>query len=276
MGEAKRALVTGAYGAIGAAIARQLARAGWEIFLVGRDRAKLDQTAQEIFAATRNRNIHVSPADLSLMESIRALRRSWEGPLHALINNAATTPRKRAVTAEGIEAQWAVNVLGYFRMMKEFADALAGTAAAGEPARVVNVASYYAGGLDLDDPEFRRRAYDNDAAYRQSKQANRMLTVHFAEAWKAKGIKAVSCHPGDVNSKLSNDLGFGGSTSPDQGAQTPVWLATAPDAEVETGLFYSRLRSEPCQFGRDSEAVRRLAQLCESYSVPKGAASLPA
>jgi NAD(P)-dependent dehydrogenase (short-subunit alcohol dehydrogenase family) len=266
MAELRRALITGAYGAIGAAIARQLAREGFEITLVGRDRAKLDGTAQEIFAATRNRNIHVSPADLSRLESIRALRRSWNGPLHALINNAAATPRRRLETPEGIEAQWATNVLGYHWMMREFADALLAARAAGGPARVINVASHYAGGLDLDDPEFKRRPYDNDAAYRQSKQANRMLTVHFAEAWKDKDVRVVSCHPGDVNSQLSNNLGFGGSTPPERGAETPAWLASAPDAEVKTGLFYSRKRAEPCEFGKDEAAVKSLAELCARYT----------
>jgi NAD(P)-dependent dehydrogenase (short-subunit alcohol dehydrogenase family) len=261
----RKALVTGAYGAIGAAIARRLVRAGFEVTLVGRDRAKLDQTAQEIFAETRNRNIHVSPADLSRRESIRALRRTWQGPLHALVNNAAATPRRRAETPEGIETQWATNVLGYWWMMREFAPVLAESA----PARVINVASYYAGGLDLEDPEFKRKPYDNDAAYRQSKQANRMLAVHFAEAWAASGVKVVSCHPGGVNSKLSNDLGFGGSTSPDQGAETPAWLAAAPDAEVTTGLFYSRKRAEDCEFGKDRAAVRRLADLCARYDAPE-------
>lgn len=267
MAATKRALVTGAYGAIGLAIARQLARAGFEITLVGRDRARLDQAAQEIFAATRHSNIHVSPADMSRLSSIRELRAAWTGPLHALVNNAATTPPKRQETPEGIEMQWAANVLGYYWMMTEFRSALEEARAAGASARVVNVASYYAGGLDFLDPEFRRRVYDNDTAYRQAKQADRMLTAHFADAWQAKGLVVVSCHPGDVNSKLSNNLGFGGSTSADQGAETPVWLASASDAEVKPGLFYSRRRAEPCEFGRDKAAVKRLADLCAGYSL---------
>ena len=62
----------------------------------------------------------------------------------------------------------------------------------------------------MEDLEFKNRYYNNDEAYRQSKQANRMLTFAFADRLAGKKVTVVSCHPGDVNSKLSNDLGFGG------------------------------------------------------------------
>jgi len=42
------------------------------------------------------------------------LAAEWEGPLHVLVNNAGTTPRQRMETLEGIEMQFATNVLGYF------------------------------------------------------------------------------------------------------------------------------------------------------------------
>jgi len=79
------------------------------------------------------------------------------------------------------------------------------------------VASYWAGDLDIDDLEFKHRPYSNGAAYRQSKQANRMLTVAFAERLAEHRISVNACHPGDVNSNLSNDLGFGGHESPGEG-----------------------------------------------------------
>ena len=134
------------------------------------------------------------------------------------VNNAATTPRRREETPEGIELQFATNVLGYFWMMTAFRGHLVDSA----PARVVNVASYWAGGLDLGDLEFERRRYDNDAAYRQSKQADRMLSVAFAERLRDAGVTANACHPEDVVSTLSRNLGFGGhETPPGSGGQHP-------------------------------------------------------
>ena len=90
----------------------------------------------------------------------------------------------------------------------------------------VDVSSYWAGDLDIDDLEFKSRPYNNDTAYRQSKQANRMLTVAFARRVGEHGVSVNACHPGDVNSSLSNNLGFGGHESPREGARTPAWLAT--------------------------------------------------
>lgn len=97
-----------------------------------------------------------------------------------LINNAACTPRTRQETPEGIELQFATNVLGYYWLIDGFTEILKASA----PARVINVASYWAGGLDISDLEFKRRSYDNGKAYRQSKQANRMLSAAFAEKLK--------------------------------------------------------------------------------------------
>jgi NAD(P)-dependent dehydrogenase (short-subunit alcohol dehydrogenase family) len=255
-------LVTGATGAIGKAIARQLAGLDdSEVVLVCRERDKAERTVNEIIHATRNPKVRFVLADLSRRREIRGLAERWTGPLHVLINNAACTPRSRLETPEGIELQFATNVLGYFRLIEEFTSILKASA----PARIVNVASYWAGGLDLGDLEFTRRRYDNDKAYRQSKQADRMLSVAFAEKLGPYRIAVNACHPGDVNSALSNNLGFGGHETPDQGAATPVWLATHPDGQHQTGKYYEYRREAPCSFGRDRAAVNALFEICGNY-----------
>ena len=144
--------------------------------LVCRNQQKAEQAVTEIRRATKNDKVRFELADLSRHADILRLRENWSSPLHGLINNAAVTPRQRLETAEGIEMQFATNVLGYFWLIQAFTDILK----ASTPARIVNVASYWAGGLNLDDLEFKQRSYNNDTVYRQSKQANRMLTVAFA------------------------------------------------------------------------------------------------
>ena len=116
------------------------------------------------------------------------------------------------------------------------------------PGRIVDVASYWAGGLDLTDLEFKRRRYTNGAVYRQSKQANRMLVAAWAERLAPDNISINACHPGDVNSTLSNNLGFGGSQSPDQGAETPVWLATGATGGQVSGGYFEYRRAARCSF----------------------------
>jgi len=239
---AKRAVVTGATGAIGGAIARNLARAGFELVLPVRNPA-----AKKGLPGT------IVEVDLSRRASIDAFARDLSGPVHALVNNAAECPRTREVTPEGIERQLATNVLGYLWMTLAFSNALAAAA----PSRVVFVASYWAGGLELDDLEFHRRRYDNNDAYRQSKQANRMLAAALAERLSPRGVWIASCHPGDVNSKLSNALGFGGSESPDEGADTPAWLASSDDPGP-AGAYYANRRVQSCSFSRDRAHNERL------------------
>ena len=207
MSDSKLAIVTGATGAIGGAIARGIAAdPRFEVLLLVRDAKQCSRVVDAVRKATGNNRVSSALVDLSLQSSIRSFSQTFSEPLQVLVNNAATAPRSRQVTAEGRELMFATNVLGYYWLTLALETNLAKAA----PARVVNVASYWAGDLDVDDLEFTRRRYDNNTAYRQSKQANRMLTVALAEALIGRGISVNACHPGDVNSTLSNALGFGG------------------------------------------------------------------
>ena len=253
------AIVTGATGAIGSAIAAGIAACpGFEVVLVCRDGRKAARTVERIVTATGNRRVRYETVDLSRRAAIEALAERWQGPLHVLVNNAAVTPKRREETPEGIELQFATNVLGYFWMIQAFADILKRS----EPARIVNVASYWAGDLEPDDLEFKRRRYDNNAAYRQSKQADRMLTVPFAERLKPRGVTVNACHPGEVPSTLSHNLGFHGHQTPEEGARTPVWLATDPVGGKITGKFFADCREVRCQFAGDRAGFEALFATC--------------
>jgi NAD(P)-dependent dehydrogenase (short-subunit alcohol dehydrogenase family) len=255
-------LLSGATGAIGKAIALQIAmKPEYELVLLCRDEHRARAAVRDIQQCAATENVTFELVDLSSQDSIHALSRRRQEPVHVLVNNAAVTPRRRGETCDGIELQFATNVLGYFWMIQALSDQLR----AGAPSRVVNVASYWAGDLDLDDLEFRRRRYDNNRAYRQSKQADRMLTVAFARRLKDAGVAVNACHPGDVNSRLSNNLGFGGHESPQEAARTPAWLATASIGQQETGGYFEHLRRQHCQFAKDSEAVEALYAACLSY-----------
>ena len=254
--------VTGATGAIGYAIALQLSALNYRVVLLSRDSKKCEVAVDKIRTSTGNQSVSHAVVDLSSHKSICDLASSWEGPLNILINNAAITPPKREVTPEGIELQFATNVLGYFWMIESFLGIMSKSA----PARIINVASYWAGGLDLDDLEFIKRPYQNHDAYRQSKQANRMLTPVIANKLIPNDIIVNACHPGDVNSSLSNSLGFGGSQSPAEGAKTPVWLAASLDVKELTGLYFENCRITPCRFSKDHDQANKLYKICQSYA----------
>ena len=255
------AIVTGANGAIGQAICVGMAKQGYEVVMVCRNPERARQAAMQVTKAVAGSVVRTEHVDLSRRDEIFALALRWQGSLEVLINNAAIAPRRRTETPEGIEMEFATNVLGYVWMMRAFEKVLRASA----PARVVNVASYWAGDLDLDDLQFKRRTYNNDTAYRQSKQANRMLTVAFSKRWPAQELTVNACHPGDANSTLSNSLGYGGHESPEQAADTPVWLATDPALAGITGKYFAARRMRPCEFEGDAKAIAALDELCARF-----------
>lgn len=260
MRESKLAIVTGATGAIGGAIARGIAAdSSFEVWLLVRDDNRGQRAVTAIKKQTNNPRVRHEVVDLSVHKSILHFAEHFTEPLQVLVNNAAIAPRARHVTAEGHELMFATNVLGYYWLTL----ALEPNLEKGAPSRVVNVASYWAGDMDLQDLEFTRRRYDNSTAYRQSKQANRMLTVALAEQLKEKNITVNACHPGDVNSTLSNALGFGGSESPEAGARTPVWLATSREISGETGKYFADCQEQACPFARDRSAIQKLVEACQ-------------
>lgn len=259
--ERRFAIVTGAYGAIGKAIAMGLARAGYDVGLVGRNASELAAVAATVQKRNPGRSVRRLVADLGRRTAIEAVAAAWSDPLHVLVNNAATAPSTRQLTPEGIEVQFATNVLGYLWMTESFRDALA----RGAPSRVVNVASYWAGDLDIGDLQFERRRYGADAAYRQSKQCNRMLSAAFAERLATLGIAVNACHSGDVDSKLSRSLGFGGHESPDAGARTPLLLATEPSLDGVSGEYFEHGERTACRFSANRARVQELLEACSSW-----------
>ncbi len=259
----KKAVITGAYGAIGGGITRGMAEAGYDLILIGRQESSLQKLAHETDKTYKNIKVLYEVIDLSREKEIKHFSDKLEDKIDVLINNACTCPRTRTETPEGIEMQFAANVLGYFWMTEYLAPKI------NTGGRVVNVASYWAGDLDISDIEFKKRRYDNGIAYRQSKQCNRMLTVFFAEKYNADLLTVNACHPGDVNSKLSNSLGFGGFETPSQGAKTPVWLATSKDVENITGKYFEHLKEIKCRFSYNKDEINRLYEICKKYSLYK-------
>ena len=257
----KKVIVTGAYGAIGTAISEGIARKGYALTLVGRDGQKLKRLSETLIRKVESAEVGYYALDLSRKVEVEDFANHWQGPLDILINNAAATPVTRMETPEGIELQFATNVLGYMWMMEFFHPFMKGR----EDARIVNVASYWAGDLDLEDLEFHKRKYNNDMAYRQSKQANRMLTGVWGEKLKDQNIAVLAAHPGDVNSKLSNNLGYGGWESPAQGAATPLFCALDESLRGVTSKYVEKKRITPCHFFNDKAASEKLFEICCRY-----------
>jgi len=258
-------LVTGSTDGIGFEIARGLARAGCRVVLACRDRAKGEAAGSKIAAETGNTTLDLLLVDLSSQNSIRDAARGFAERYHALdllVNNAGVALPTRQESADGIELTWATNVLGYFLFTRSLLEPLANA----RFARVINMASLMAYGLDLDDVEFKRRKYDGSAAYAQSKQADRMLTWAFARRFEGTTITANAMHPGVVDTNMLRTMapGLKGRT-PEEGADTAVWLATNAKLKGVNGKFWADRKERPCEF-RGVEREEALWSLCEQMT----------
>lgn len=161
------------------------------------------------------------------------------------------------------------------------------------PSRVILLGSDYAGDLDLTDVEFKRRPYDNNkgkihfrinlevnlVAYRQAKQANRMLNVAWAKRFSDANVTVNCYHPGGIKSKLASDLGtcfhvrnnaqvvgLQLSGTPEDGARTGLELATAQELEGVTGKYFIGGKSTKDLLASNEDANERLYKLCEELT----------
>lgn len=255
-------LVTGANTGIGFEIARGLARTGARVVLACRDPVKGEAARKKIADDVRDAAVDLLVVDLASQRSIRSAAQEFSSAhpaLDVLVNNAGVAVPSRRESADGIELTFATNALGYYLLTALLLDSLRRAAAA----RIVNVASKMAYGLDLADVEFKRRHYDISTAYAQSKQADRMLTWFLARQLEGASVTANAMHPGGVNTALLRTLapGFRG-VSPAQGADTVIWLATSPELKGVSGRFWSDRREQPCQF-RSERDEQVLWSLCE-------------
>lgn len=256
-------LVTGASAGIGRAAAVALGGLGAHVVLACRHAERGEAARREVERAGAA-GAELLLADLSSAKDVRRLAEAFgQRPLHVLVNNAGVLENERRLSAEGIELTWATNVLAYFLLTALLEDRLR----AGAPARVINVASELAGGLDLDDVQYERRPYRGVSAYSQSKQADRMLTWALARRLEGTGVTANAMHPGTVDTALLARFGAGGGLTPAQGADTIVWLASRPELAGQSGHFWVSRHRSPCRF-RETETEDHLFALCETMTRP--------
>jgi NAD(P)-dependent dehydrogenase (short-subunit alcohol dehydrogenase family) len=266
-------LITGANRGIGRQAALELARTGARIWIACRSRHDAERTKDELVALTGNVSLFATHLDLSSPGSIRecaAMLHREDPVLDVLINNAGLMARARTLTAAGVELTFAANVLGHHLLTRLLLDQLKRSPAP----RVINVASDYAGGLEIDDINFDRRGYSLTLAYKQSKQANRMLTREWARRTASGGLSVYSMTPGFVPSTslfreqspaakvLLRALAPLIGRSVEQGADTVVWLASTPSSPGASGAFFKDRREVACEFN-DPAQERRLWEMCE-------------
>ena len=267
--------VTGATSGIGLAAARGFAALGATVHLIVRSAERGKTARQEIREENVHADVRVALCDLSSLASARRLAERWEGRLDVLVHNAGVLTERRELSVDGIELTFATNVLGPFALTRLLRGALVDSA----PARVINVSSggMYGQRLAADDLQSEHGEWSGVRAYARSKRAEVVLAELWAQRLSGTGVVVHAMHPGWVETPGLRDSlpGFRRLTkpilrTPEQGADTIVWLGAAEEPLRTSGGFWHDRRRRPrhlVPWTRETAAEReRLWQACEELA----------
>ena len=189
-----------------------------------------------------------------------------------LINNAGLWTKTKKLTEINVEQTFAVNVLGHQLLTQLLLDELKNAVSS----RIINTASHFAGGLDIDDINFDKRNYNETLAYKQTKQANRMLTREWARRLEKDNVSVYSLTPGFIpDTELFREQNVVGKfllkafaliegRTIEEGADTIVWLASADKIDGSNGGFYNQRKEEKCKFNNPADE-KKLWDKCEEF-----------
>ena len=263
-------LITGGTGGIGRATAVGLASLGARVGITGRDRVRAEAAAAAIAKEAGNPAVDVFVADLSSQAEVRRMAAEVLATyprLDVLVNNVGGFWSHRHLTADGLERTFALNHLAPFLLTSLLLERLRSSA----PARIVTVASAAQGmgNVDFDDL-MGERTYSGQRAYNQSKLANVMFTYELARRLDGTGVTATVVHPGMTNTAFSAEepsrlfaplvaVMRPFMRTPAKGAETPIYLASSPEASGITGKYFAdRAAKESNKASYDRATTGRL------------------
>ena len=276
--EGKTCLVTGASDGIGYVAARELARMGANVIVVGRNPAKTHAAAMRISDEAKNEDVSYIIADLSSWKDVRRAAdevREHTARLDVLLNNAGAVFLSTETSRDGLEMTFALNHMGYFILTTQLLDLLQESS----PARIVNVSSSSHGSAgnfqlqELPDPRS-NRGY---RAYGRSKLCNILFTYELSRRLEGTGVTANALHPGLVRTNIARNNGLLGRVvnffigargiDAEQGADTLIYLASSPDVEGITGQYFIGRRAVPSSvLSYDADLATGLWDLSEQLS----------
>lgn len=224
------------------------------MYLASRSREKTLPVLDEIARRDQRAEVEFLPLDLGDLASVRACADAFLAtgqPLHGLINHAGLAGR-RGMSESGFELHFGTNYVGPFLLTALLLDRLRESA----PARVVNVSSdahYRASGIDFDAVRQRTKSITGFSEYAVSKLANLLHAQELARRLGDDGVATYALHPGVVASDIWRRVPWPVRSlmkrrmlSPEEGAGTSLYCATAPEVADDSGHYYDEMqRREP-------------------------------
>jgi len=269
-------LVTGSTSGIGKATSVELARMGATVVLVARDPDRGRAVLEEIISLCNGGSVDLLTADLSSLQEVRKLADAFMERfqnLHVLVNNAGTIFPPHRSTDEGFETTFVVNHLAQYLLTNLLLERMKASA----PSRIITVssASHRVGSIDFH--RFRgentgQGLYAGWRAYNQAKLANVLFTYELARQLHGSGVTANCLHPGMVATNAASDskgilwalinryrpfltrfflnLPFTFLKTPEQGAETSVYLASSQEVDGASGRYF--VNKSPVRSSRKS------------------------
>jgi NAD(P)-dependent dehydrogenase (short-subunit alcohol dehydrogenase family) len=270
--EGEVVLITGGTSGIGRAAAT-----GAEVVVTGRSSERGESAVEEIRDTSGNERVSLILADFAVQAEVRGLAEEFReryDRLDVLVNNAGIVRSKRIETPDGLELTLAVNHLALFLLTNLLLDLLKESA----PSRIVTVSSEARRGaqIDFEDLQSERR-YRPFKVYGMTTLANILFTYELAERLEGTGVVANCLHPGGVNTNFGNNNRSFGTLlfrafkpfmrTPEQGADTVVYLAVSPEAGKMTGRYLTdrKVISSYEEF-HDEVTRRRLWEVSEELT----------
>ena len=277
----KTVLVTGSTGGIGKETARELARLGARVILVGRDAGRAAAAAAEIGATA-------CTGDLTSLDGVRRLAvqiADRHPDLHVLVNNAGGMSPSRTLTQDGVERTFALNVLAPYALTSRLLPQLR----AAEGARVVNLTGGIPGKpLDIANLQREKKYLGwTFSQYNHAKTALMAVSRRMADLLAPDDITVNVAYPGHAytpGNKATSISAFPYAYRPvaplihffgprmlndlAKAARSSVHLAASPDLDGVTDTYTNaQLQRVPWPAGaRDEEAAKAVQHLCEQLS----------
>jgi len=262
-------LITGATSGIGEITAQELAKLGFKVVITARDEAKLNLAIDRIRANSGSQAVTGLVADLCSQGEVRSLASGFIDQydrLDVLINNAGAVYLRRTESEDGIEMTLAGNHLAPFLLTNLLMETLERSA----PSRIINVSSNAHVGqvIDFDDLQCLQN-YRFMRAYGKSKLANLLFTYELDRRLSGSGVTVNALHPGFVATNIGGNNGWLvrlfmplirlWAISPQEGAETSIYLASSPEVAGVSGKYFYQKRPVPSSaFSRNEEAAWRL------------------
>lgn len=274
-------LVTGGNSGIGKVMVKELSRHGAHVISTARSREKCNQSINDIKESLNvpsNSSLEKSAygkvecliLDLASFRSIENFKNEFSKrskTVNGIILNAGLMMSPYNTTVEGFEMQLGVNYIGHWYLINQFERIIQKSKNVKNPVRIVTVASNahegsYPEGIRFESFQ-NSTGYNSVYAYGQSKLANVLFSNELARRLNNTGVTSNSCHPGMIQTNLGRyiedmlhqslfmkflyplfALMSAASMSVEQGALTPLYLATSPQVSGITGKYFQPIGVE--------------------------------